>query len=105
MQRPEPPRNRPCMMRNASRREFLGCVGAAALALPAAACARPAVEPAYDDLLRPGATADVSVLDVTNEPIDLVDSNGDVRTGAQQLRPVATVKSGRLVMTQGIDIG
>ena len=62
-------------------------------------------EPELLDLLRPGDTADVSVLDVTNEPIDLVDSNGDVRTGAQQLRPVATVKSGRLVMTQGIDIG
>ena len=55
--------------------------------------------------LRPGTMADVSVLDVTNEPIELVDSNGDVRTGARQLTPVATVKSGRLVMTQGIDIG
>ena len=55
--------------------------------------------------LRPGATADVSVLDVTSEPIELVDSNGAVRTGARQLTPVATVKSGRLVMTQGIDIG
>ena len=55
--------------------------------------------------LRPGATADVSVLDLRSQPIELVDSNGVVRTGARQLRPVATVKSGRLVMTQGIDIG
>ena len=48
------------MMRNASRREFLGCVGAAALALPAAACARPAVEPAYDLLIAGGRVVDPS---------------------------------------------
>ena len=55
--------------------------------------------------LRRGATADVSVLDMTSDPIELVDSNGGVRTGARQLTPVATVKSGQLVMTKGIDVG
>ena len=70
--------------------------------------ARPAGALGFPDpigTLRPGATADVSVLDVTSEPIDLVDSNDDVRTGAQRLTPVATVKSGQLVMTQGIELG
>ena len=55
--------------------------------------------------LRPGTTADVSVLELTDEPIEMVDSNGDVRTGARRLMPVATVKSGRVVMTQGIEFG
>ena len=55
--------------------------------------------------LRPGATADASVLDLRSQPIELVDSNGVVRTGARRLTPAATVKSGQLVMTQGIDIG
>lgn len=55
--------------------------------------------------LQPGTTADVSVLEVTSEPIELVDSNGDVRTGQRRITPVATIKAGRLVMTQGLDIG
>ena len=54
--------------------------------------------------LRPGAVADVTVLDLTDEPIEMVDTNGDVRTGARRLTPVATVKAGALVMTDGLDI-
>ena len=54
--------------------------------------------------LRPGAVADVTVLDLTDEPIEMVDTNGDVRTGTRRLTPVATVKAGALVMTDGLDI-
>lgn len=55
--------------------------------------------------LRPGAAADVTVLDLTDEPIEMVDSNGDARTGARRLTPAATVKSGRLVMTRDPGFG
>ena len=55
--------------------------------------------------LRPGAVADVTVLELSDEAIEMVDTNGDARTGARRMTPVATIKSGNVVMTQGPDIG
>ena len=43
--------------------------------------------------LEPGATADVSVLEVVSGNLELVDSTGATRVGRETLVPVATVKS------------
>ena len=53
--------------------------------------------PARIGTLQPGATADVSVLEVVSGNVNLVDSLGATRVGRETLVPVATVKSGNLV--------
>ena len=47
--------------------------------------------------LNSGETADVTVLEVVNGGVELVDSTGAARVGRQTLVPVATVKSGEFV--------
>lgn len=44
--------------------------------------------------LKVGTSADISIIEVTDEPIELEDSTGALKTGQQQLRPHATVCRG-----------
>jgi len=53
--------------------------------------------PARIGTLQPGATADISVLEVVSGNVNLVDSLGATRVGRETLVPVATVKSGDMV--------
>lgn len=46
--------------------------------------------------LRPGAAADLSLLELTETPTELTDSEGNTRRARQHLRPVAAVRAGRL---------
>jgi dihydroorotase len=46
--------------------------------------------------LKEGATADVAIFELREAPWDMVDSMGEKRTGKWRLKPMATVKSGRL---------
>ena len=50
--------------------------------------------PTWIGTLEPGATADVSVLEVVSGNLELVDSTGATRVWGETLVPVATVKSG-----------
>jgi dihydroorotase len=45
--------------------------------------------------LRPGAPADVSVLELVEEPVSFVDTRGNRRPGRRWLKPVHTVRAGR----------
>ena len=45
--------------------------------------------------LKPGAEADVSVLELTDGEFTFTDSAGKTRTGRQKLEAVATVKGGK----------
>jgi dihydroorotase len=45
--------------------------------------------------LQPGAPADVSVLELVEEPVSFVDTRGNRRSGTRWLKPVQTVRAGR----------
>ncbi|MBI1394912.1 MAG: amidohydrolase/deacetylase family metallohydrolase [Betaproteobacteria bacterium] len=45
--------------------------------------------------LRPGAWADVSILDLVEGPVTFVDTKGNTRSGNRQFVPVKTVRAGR----------
>ena len=47
--------------------------------------------------LAAGTVADVTVLDVSNKPIELLDSTRDTRTGRQTVTHVATIKAGKVL--------
>jgi dihydroorotase len=49
--------------------------------------------------LKPGAPADVAVLDLREGNFDYVDNFGNTRMGHQRLFPVATVLGGKKVAT------
>jgi predicted amidohydrolase len=46
--------------------------------------------------LKPGAEGDVSILDLVVGDFTFTDSDGKTRTGRQKLRPVVTVRAGKL---------
>jgi dihydroorotase len=46
--------------------------------------------------LKPGAEADVSVLDLKDGEFTFTDSDGKTRTGRQKLEAVTTVKGGKV---------
>jgi dihydroorotase len=46
--------------------------------------------------LKPGAEADVAVLDLRNGDFNFTDSDGKTRTGRQKLAPVVTIRAGKL---------
>jgi len=46
--------------------------------------------------LKVGATADVAVFELREAPWEMVDSMGEKRPGKWRLRPMATVKGGRV---------
>jgi dihydroorotase len=45
--------------------------------------------------LQPGAPADVSVLELVQEPVSFVDTSGNKRSGNRWLKPAHTVRAGR----------
>jgi dihydroorotase len=45
--------------------------------------------------LQPGAPADVSILELVEEPVRFVDTRGNQRSGTRWLRPVQAVRAGR----------
>jgi dihydroorotase len=52
--------------------------------------------PAGTGSLKEGATADVAVFELREAPWEMVDSMGEKRPGKWRLRPLATVKAGRI---------
>jgi dihydroorotase len=52
--------------------------------------------PAGTGSLKEGATADVAVFDLRETPWEMVDSMGEKRAGKWRLKPMATIKSGRV---------
>jgi len=52
--------------------------------------------PAGTGSLKPGSTADVAVFELRETPWEMVDSKRDKRPGKWRLRPVATIKAGRV---------
>jgi dihydroorotase len=46
--------------------------------------------------LKPGGTADIAVFELREEPWEMVDSINEKRRGTLRLRPVATIKAGRI---------
>jgi dihydroorotase len=45
--------------------------------------------------LQPGAPADVSILELVEEPVRFVDTRGNQRSGTRWLRPVQAIRAGR----------
>jgi dihydroorotase len=54
--------------------------------------------------LKPGGTADVAVFELREEPWEMVDSINEKRRGVLRLRPVATIKAGRIYGNSAIPV-
>ncbi len=54
--------------------------------------------------LRPGAVADITILDVREGPFTFTDSTGMKRTGKQKLQSVVAIRAGKTYVNRSDDV-
>ena len=54
--------------------------------------------------MRPGAVADITILDVREGPFTFTDSTGVKRTGKQKLQSVAAIRAGKTYVNRSDDV-